>query len=65
MAAFGLGTLPALLAAGFFAQRLLALRRAPWVRRAAGTVIITVALVGLARVPGLTEALRAGWNCIA
>ncbi len=65
MAAFGAGTLPALLGAGFFAQRLLALRRAPWVRRGAGLALIAMALVGLARVPGLAEAVRTGWSCIA
>ncbi len=65
MAAFGLGTLPNLLAAGFATQRLLALRRLPWVRRVAGTAIVFLAMVGFARIPGLSEALVAGWHCIA
>jgi uncharacterized protein len=65
MAAFGLGTLPALIASGFAAQRLLTLRRIPWVRQAAGTAIVAFGIAGLARVPGLDEALRAGWLCIA
>jgi hypothetical protein len=62
MIAFGLGTLPNLLAAGFAAQRVLALRRLPWLRRGAGAALILLALVGLARIPGLTEALQAGWS---
>lgn len=65
MAAFGLGTLPNLLAAGFAAQQVLALRRRPWIRQSAGALIIALALVGLARAPGLGEAIRAGWHCIA
>jgi len=64
MMAFGLGTLPHLLFAGFAAQRVLAFRSKPWVRRVAGLLIVTLALVGFARVPGLPEALRAGWACI-
>jgi sulfite exporter TauE/SafE len=62
MIAFGLGTLPNLLAAGFAAQRVLALRRLPWLRRGAGAALILLGLVGLARIPGLTEALQAGWS---
>lgn len=65
MAAFGLGTLPNLLAAGLAAQRLLRLRRAPWVRRAAGLLIVALGVVGIARLPGLGEAVVAGWHCIA
>ncbi|MGZ5684819.1 MAG: sulfite exporter TauE/SafE family protein [Usitatibacter sp.] len=65
MAAFGLGTLPNLLAAGFAAQRVLALRRLPWVRQGAGAMLIVLALVGLARIPGLADALRAGWSYCA
>lgn len=64
MALFGLGTLPNLLAAGLAAQRLVALRRAPWVRRTAGVLIIALGIVGIARLPGLREALIAGWQCV-
>jgi sulfite exporter TauE/SafE len=64
MAAFGLGTLPNLLAAGFAAQRLLAIRRVPWVRRGAGVAIIALALVGFARIPLISEHLPAAWHCI-
>ena len=65
MAAFGLGTLPNLLAVGFAAQRVLALRKRPWIRQSAGALIIALAIVGLLRVPGLGEAIRTGWLCIA
>jgi sulfite exporter TauE/SafE len=65
MAAFGLGTLPNLLAAGLAAQRLLAIRRVPWIRRAAGAAIVALGVFGIARLPGLPEALAAGWRCIA
>jgi uncharacterized protein len=65
MAAFGLGTLPTLLAAGLAAQRLMAIRRAPGLRQAAGSILIALAIVGLVRVPGLQDAVRAGWSyCI-
>jgi len=65
MAAFGLGTLPTLLAAGIAAQRLNAIRRTAWIRRTAGTVIVVLGIVGLARVPHLREAVLAGWACIS
>ena len=58
MAAFGAGTLPNLLAAGLAAQRVLALRRAPWIRRSAGALIVALAIVGLARAPGIADTLR-------
>jgi sulfite exporter TauE/SafE len=65
MAAFGLGTLPTLLVAGMAAQRVLAFRRVPWIRRAAGLIVIVLAAWGLVRVPGLPEAVQAGWHaCI-
>lgn len=65
MLAFGVGTLPNLLAAGLAAQKVLALRRIPWVRQAAGAAIVAMAVIGLYRVPGLQEAIVAGWHCIA
>jgi len=64
MVAFGLGTLPTLLAAGLAAQRVLALRRLPTVRRIAGSVIALLGIVGLVRVPGLGEAVAAGLHCL-
>ena len=64
MAAFGLGTLPSLLATGLAATKVLALRRIPAVRRAAGALLIAMAGIGLARVPELHEALIRGWQCL-
>ena len=65
MLAFGVGTLPNLLAAGLAARRVLEVRRIPWVRRGAGILIIALAAFGIARAPGLADAIRAGWHCIA
>lgn len=65
MAAFGLGTLPNLLFAGFAVQRVLVLRRLPWLRRTAGVAIVALGIVGLSRMPGLREAVLAGWHCLA
>jgi sulfite exporter TauE/SafE len=65
MAAFGLGTLPTLLAAGLAAQRVLAMRRVAAVRYSAAVLIITLGIVGLARLPGLHEAVLAAWACVA
>jgi sulfite exporter TauE/SafE len=65
MAAFGLGTLPGLVAAGAAARFLSGLRRSPWVRRAAGIAIVCIGVAGLARMPGANELIQAGWNCLA
>ena len=64
MAAFGIGTLPALLAAGLAAVKVMAFRNRPAVRRTAGAVLIAIAAVGFARVPALHDVLVRGWNCI-
>jgi uncharacterized protein len=64
LAAFGLGTLPAMLGAGLAAQKLFEVRRNPWVRRGAGVAIIGLAIVGFARVPALQELAVAGWVCL-
>jgi sulfite exporter TauE/SafE len=64
MAAFGLGTLPTLLAAGLAAQRLLALRRIAAVRYTAAILIIALGAAGLARLPGMREAVLTAWACI-
>jgi sulfite exporter TauE/SafE len=48
MAAFGIGTLPALLAAGHGAQRLAALSRRPGLRAAGGALVCAVGLLSLA-----------------
>ena len=50
MLAFGLGTLPNLLAMGWFAQRLQGVRRQAWVRRAAGLLVVGFGVIGLWRV---------------
>lgn len=65
MLAFGLGTLPNLLLAGLAAQRLLAVRRRPWVRRVAGLAIVALGVVGLVKLPMMRDMILAGWNCIA
>jgi sulfite exporter TauE/SafE len=53
MAGFGLGTLPAVLAAGLAADRLRAVRRSAWAPRAAGAALLAfAALAALADVPG-------------
>jgi len=64
MAAFGLGTLPTLLGAGLAAQRVMAVRRIPSIRYGAAAIIVAMGVVGLARVPGLPDAVAAGWACI-
>lgn len=66
MAAFGLGTLPTLLTAGVAAQRLVCLRRIPWIRKVAGRAVIAMAIYGLVRVPGLPAAVESAWRaCVA
>jgi hypothetical protein len=55
MAAFGLGTLPNLLAAGFAAGSLGRFLRAPRVRLMAGLAVVLIGLIGLARIPGLGD----------
>ena len=58
MACFGLGTLPNLLAAGLAAARLRDFTRRPRVRLAAGLAVVVLGLIGLARIPGLSDHLR-------
>jgi sulfite exporter TauE/SafE len=65
MLAFGLGTLPNLLAAGLIAQRIRPVLRLPWVRSLAGGIMIVLGAIGLARIPGLPEAIRSGILCLA
>jgi uncharacterized protein len=57
MAAFGLGTLPNLLAAGLAADRLNIIVRRRRVRLAAGLAVALLGLAGLARIPGLKQRL--------
>lgn len=49
MLAFGLGSLPNLLAMGVFAQQLQAVAKNPWVRRAGGALVAGYGAWGLAR----------------
>ena len=58
MAAFGLGTLPFLLAAGWFAARLRA-----W-RAFAGAMVLGFGVYGLANASGLGEGIRRGLLCL-
>lgn len=64
MAAFGLGTLPNLLAAGVLAERLRPVLRQPRVRAAAGLLVAAVGVVGIARIPGLLDHVRQGLLCL-
>ena len=57
MAAFGAGTLPFLLAAGWLARRL-----AGW-RALAGSLMLGFGVFGLARAAGLAESIRRGLLC--
>jgi uncharacterized protein len=59
MLAFGLGTLPFLIAAGFAASRL----RGRAVRAAAGGLVLAFGVYGLAQAGGLADGIRAGWLC--
>jgi sulfite exporter TauE/SafE len=60
MAAFGLGTLPNLLAAGLAAEKVRSWTRRPRWRLAAGLAVVLLGVIGLARIPGLVEHLTAG-----
>ena len=62
--AFGLGTLPNLLATGLAAQRVRPALGLPWIRSLAGALIITLGIVGLVRIPGLADAIREGFLCV-
>ena len=63
MAAFGLGTLPNLLAAGLTVDRLRPFLARPAVRRAAGAAIFALGVWGFARIPQVAEAIVAGIEC--
>jgi sulfite exporter TauE/SafE len=64
MAAFGLGTLPNLFAAGVAAHSLQRFLGAPRTRLLAGLAVIVLGLVGLARIPGLSEHVRHGLHSL-
>jgi hypothetical protein len=65
MVAFGLGTLPNLLAAGLAVGTLRALLRRRGVRFAAGLAVAALGLFGVLRTPGLAEHVRQGLACLA
>lgn len=65
MAAFGLGTLPTLVSAGFFIERLRRLMSKPPCRSIFAALIAAMALLGLARLPPIQEAIRRGLLCFA
>jgi sulfite exporter TauE/SafE len=60
MAAFGLGTLPNLLAAGLAAGTLARLASNRPLRVAAGLVVVALGVLGLLRVPAVAEHVRNG-----
>jgi sulfite exporter TauE/SafE len=64
MAAFGLGTLPWLLAAGAFASRLRVWLSARVFRVAAGGLILGFGVWGLARAASITDGVRAALLCL-
>lgn len=63
MAAFGLGTLPNLLAAGLAAARLRSFAARRGVRLAAGGVVLGFGLFGLANAGAVAEGIRSGVLC--
>ena len=65
MLAFGLGTLPNLLAAGWILRRIGDRVRSPSARLVAGLAIAAFGIIGLARIPGLAQQIREGILCLA
>lgn len=65
MLAFGLGTVPNLLAAGMAVGALRATLARPGVRLAAGLAVAALGIVGALRTPGLVERIRDGIACLA
>lgn len=63
MAAFGLGTLPNLLLAGFALRRLNAVRHARPVRLVAGSLVLSFGIYGLAHAGSLSHHIRGGLIC--
>ncbi|MCG6874774.1 MAG: sulfite exporter TauE/SafE family protein [Betaproteobacteria bacterium] len=64
MLAFGLGTLPTLVATGLLAQRLRKGLQKPAVRLAAGTLVVALGVAAIAAAPGLGAQIRAGISCL-
>ena len=64
MLAFGLGTLPNLLAAGWIMRRAGARLKGPRARLVAGLAIAGFGIIGLLRVPGLAQHINEGILCL-
>lgn len=64
MTAFGFGTMPSLLVAGFAATAARRRFQSPLVRGVAGAVVIGFGFLGLYRIPELGELIRAGVMCL-
>jgi sulfite exporter TauE/SafE len=64
LAMFGLGTLPSLLLAGSAGGMVAQLRRRAWVRRTAGGLIVTLAVLSLLHMPAAGELASLAWLCI-
>ncbi len=64
MLAFGLGTLPTLLAAGLVAARLRAWMTRRAVRLGAGTLVLGLGVFGLAQASGIADSVRRGLLCL-
>lgn len=64
MLAFGLGTLPNLLAAGLVAARLRAWMTRRAVRLGAGTLVLGLGAFGLAQASGIADSVRRGLLCL-
>jgi sulfite exporter TauE/SafE len=64
MLAFGLGTLPNLMAAGWLLARFRARFRQPRVKLVAGLLVAGFGIAGLLRVPNLASQVREGLLCI-
>jgi sulfite exporter TauE/SafE len=64
MGAFGIGTIPSLLLAGFAASTMRQRFQIPAVRVLAGSLVIGFGLWGLVRVPDLGEVIRSGILCL-
>ena len=64
MLAFGLGTLPSLLLAGFAAGRLRRVAASRIARAGAGALVLGFGVVGLARADSLADALRGALLCL-
>jgi len=65
MAAFGLGTLPNLVAAGFALERLRPFLERKAVRRGAGIAVMGLGSLGLARIPALSGLIERGLLCFS